>query len=162
MYVSTQKTRFADPASTAMGTIACLVLAAVAFTVSPVAHGEEAATSVSVTISNIQTPEGVIRVGLFDEASYDGGNGINGVNIDVDGSEVTASIEGVAPGSYGIKLFHDVNDDGEMGTNPFGMPTEPFAFSNNARGRFGPAKWDAAKFEVTADGAEQIISLGSE
>jgi uncharacterized protein (DUF2141 family) len=39
------------------------------------------------------------------------------------------------------------------------MPTEPFAFSNNAKGRFGPAKWDDARFEVTEDGAVQIITL---
>ena len=46
-----------------------------------------------------------------------------------------------------------------MGANPFGMPIEPFAFSNNAPAQFGPAKWDAAKFDVAAPAATQTISL---
>ena len=65
----------------------------------------------------------------------------------------------LTPGEYGIKLYHDVNGDGEMNTNPFGMPIEPFAFSNNAKGRFGPARWDAARFEVTEEGASQTIAI---
>lgn len=56
-------------------------------------------------------------------------------------------------------MFHDIDGDGKMGMNPFGMPIEPFAFSNNAPAQFGPAKWDAAKFEVSATGATQTIKL---
>ena len=69
----------------------------------------------------------------------------------VEGDTVTANFT-LEPGEYGIKLYQDVNDDGEMNTNPFGMPTEPFGFSNNAPVRFGPPGWSAAMFEVTADG----------
>jgi len=56
----------------------------------------------------------------------------------------------VPPGQYAVRLFHDVNGNGQFDTNPFGIPTEPFAFSNNARGRFGPATWEEAVFTVTA------------
>jgi len=52
-----------------------------------------------------------------------------------------------------------VDGNGQMNSNAFGIPSEPYAFSNNAQGTMGPAKWDAAKFIVTADGAVQIISL---
>ena len=38
----------------------------------------------------------------------------------------------------------------------FGMPTEPFAFSNNAVGNMGPAKWDRARFEVSGATAQAI------
>ena len=62
-------------------------------------------------------------------------------------------------GEYAVKLYHDVNGDGEMNTNPFGMPVEPFAFSNDAKGRFGPAKWDAAKFTVGADAVTHTITM---
>ena len=62
-------------------------------------------------------------------------------------------------GTYAIRMFHDVNGDGEMNTNVFGIPTEPYAFSNNAAGTMGPAPWSKAKFEVTADGAVQNITF---
>lgn len=126
-----------------------------AFMVAPVAT----AGTLTVTLEDIKTTQGTISLGVFDEAGYESGEPVNGANITVDKATETVTIEGLEPGFYGIKLYHDVDGNGEMNANPFGMPTEPFAFSNNAKGRFGPAKWDAAKFEVTADGAVQVISI---
>jgi uncharacterized protein (DUF2141 family) len=39
------------------------------------------------------------------------------------------------------------------------MPIEPYAFSNSAAAQFGPAKWDAAKFEVAAPATAHTIKL---
>jgi uncharacterized protein (DUF2141 family) len=36
--------------------------------------------------------------------------------------------------------------DGELDSNFLGIPTEDYGFSNNARGTFGPADYDDAKF----------------
>ena len=117
------------------------------------------ASDLTVTVEGIEKAQGTIMLGLFDEATYEDSGSIQGANLKVDGARVTVTFEGLAPGEYAVKLFHDVNDDGEMNTNPFGMPTEPFAFSNDARGRFGPAKWDAAKFTVSADGTTHTITM---
>ena len=68
-------------------------------------------------------------------------------------------IEGLAPGRYGIMAFHDKNSDGKLNTLPIGLPTEPYGFSNNARGRFGPPNWQAASFEVRATMVSQSIRL---
>ena len=68
-------------------------------------------------------------------------------------------LEGLPAGRYAIKSFHDVNGNGKMDANPFGMPTEPFAFSNGARGHMGPASWADAAFDVGADGAVQTLTL---
>ena len=131
---------------------AALIAAAL---IAPVAS----AGTLTVTLEDIKKTKGTVQMGIFDESGYETGEAVNGANVTIDEATETVTIEGLAPGFYGIKMFHDVNDDGEMNTNPFGMPTEPYAFSNNAKGRFGPAKWDAAKFEVTADGAVQTISI---
>ncbi|MFN7707663.1 MAG: DUF2141 domain-containing protein [Sphingobacteriia bacterium] len=37
-------------------------------------------------------------------------------------------------GSYALAAFQDLNGNGELDTNLFGVPTEPYGFSNNARG----------------------------
>ena len=60
------------------------------------------------------------------------------------------------PGIYGARVLHDLNGNGEMGSNFVGMPKEPWAFSNNATGRLGPAKWQDAKFEISGDTAVEI------
>ena len=60
------------------------------------------------------------------------------------------------PGIYGARVLHDLNGNGEMDSNFVGMPKEPWAFSNNAIGRLGPAKWQDAKFEISGDTAVEI------
>ncbi|MGB3625921.1 MAG: DUF2141 domain-containing protein [Henriciella sp.] len=117
------------------------------------------AAPLTVTLTNIEAQTGEIRLGVFDAEGYETGTAASGANVAANAETVSVTIEGLAPGQYGIKLYHDVNGDGEMNTNPFGMPIEPFAFSNNAKGRFGPAKWDAARFDVTEDGAAQTIAI---
>jgi uncharacterized protein (DUF2141 family) len=60
------------------------------------------------------------------------------------------------PGIYGARVLHDLNGNGEMDSNFVGMPKEPWAFSNNATGRLGPAKWQDAKFEISGNTAVEI------
>ena len=117
------------------------------------------ASDLTINIEGIQDAGGTINLGLFDEETYKGDGAVNGANLTVEGDAVTVTFEGLEPGEYAVRLYHDVNDDGEMNTTPFGMPTEPYAFSNDARGRFGPAKWKAAKFTLTADGGVHTITM---
>ncbi len=117
--------------------------------------------SLTISLTGIDTPAGTIRIGLFaGQEDYEGGPGLTGALVPVEGETASVTLEGLAPGAYGIKLFHDVNDNGEMDTNPFGMPVEPYAFSNNAPARFGPATWDAASFEIAIGENTQDIEIG--
>jgi uncharacterized protein (DUF2141 family) len=101
---------------------------------------------------------GAVMVALYDEATYGGGQPVRAARIDVAAGEHGVTFEGLPAGEYGVKAFHDLNGNGRMDTNPFGMPVEPYAFSNNAVGNMGPASWDRAKFSV--DGAtSQTISI---
>lgn len=131
-----------------------LLLAATVLT-APVALASE----LTVNVDGIADAKGTIMLGLFDEATYNGDGAVNGANLKVEGDRVSVTFDNLTPGEYAVRLYHDLNDDGEMNTNPFGMPTEPFAFSNDARGRFGPAKWEAAKFSVSADGTTHTITM---
>ncbi|MEM8616876.1 MAG: DUF2141 domain-containing protein [Pseudomonadota bacterium] len=118
-----------------------------------------AAGTLTITLEDIKKTKGEVQIGIYDAATYEGGNAVAGTVVAITKASETVTIEGLAPGEYGIKMFHDVNGDGQMNTNPFGMPTEPYAFSNNAKGRFGPAKWEKARFTLTADGATQTIKI---
>lgn len=99
---------------------------------------------------------GAIMVALYDsEAAYEGGAPARVARVDVAAGQHEAVFD-LPAGAYGMKAFHDVNGNGKMDVNPFGMPTEPFAFSNNAVGNMGPAKWDRARFEVSGATAQTI------
>ena len=99
---------------------------------------------------------GTIMVALYDAATYNGGRPVRVARIDVAAGQTAATFEGLPAGDYGVKAFHDLNANGRMDTNPFGMPVEPFAFSNNAVGNMGPASWDRAKFAVSGATAQTI------
>ena len=127
-----------------------LVMAGASFSAAAVAQNP--AGNLTVNFTGIEEEQGAVMGVLFDsEAAYDGKRApVRPIMVAANKAEVAATFEGLAPGTYAIKLFHDVDGDGKMGTNPYGMPTEPFAFSNNAQGNMGPAKWADAKFEVKA------------
>ena len=100
---------------------------------------------------------GAVMVALCaEEAAYESGAPIRAARVGVAPGARAAVFENLPAGAYGMKAFHDVNGNGKMDVNPFGMPTEPFAFSNNAVGNMGPAKWDRARFDVSGATAQTI------
>lgn len=137
---------------------ACLVTAMGVVNAHPVAAQEVG--ELEVTFSGIRTPTGALFVALYDnEAAFSGGKPVGGYQLAVGGDSVATSIRGLKPGRYAIKVFHDVDGDGRMNTNAFGIPTEPYAASNNAPATMGPPAWADAVFEVGADGAAQTIAI---
>ena len=114
----------------------------------------------TLTFSGLE-PRGHVMGAVFaSEAAYNGqGAPARAFRIAAGSAEVSEQIAGLAPGRYAIKAFHDLDDDGAMDANPFGLPTEPYAISNNARGAMGPARWADAAFEVDADGTVHTITL---
>ena len=59
---------------------------------------------------------------------------------------VAQLVENLEFGKYGVKIFHDENENGKIDTRMFGIPVERYGFSNNARGKFGPPKYEEVKF----------------
>jgi len=114
-------------------------------------------SSVSLTFET-GAPTGAVMVALYDsEAAYSGGGrAVGQMRLDVAAGQRTATFERLPTGDYAARAFHDVDGDGEMNVNPFGIPTEPYAFSNNAVGNMGPASWDRARFTVSGAVAQTI------
>ena len=65
----------------------------------------------------------------------------------------------VKAGRYAAAIWHDVNDDQKLDTNWVGMPTEPVGASNNAKGKFGPPKFQDAAFVYKPPLLKQNIRL---
>ena len=134
-------------------------LAMAGATISSVAIAQDAASTLTLNFTGIATTEGKVMGVIFDSEDAFNGKGapVRMIMITADKAQVAAQFDGLKPGRYAIKSFHDLDGDHKMGTNPFGMPTEPFAFSNNAVGNMGPAKWADAAFEIKAgDNAHSI------
>ena len=58
-------------------------------------------------------------------------------------------------GQYAVAVYQDLNQNKHLDTNVFGIPSEPYGFSNNAR-----PKWRAPTFEETRFDFYKNQSLG--
>ena len=47
-----------------------------------------------------------------------------------------------------VSVLHDLNGNGRLDQNAVGMPTEPYGFSNDAVGHFGPPKFEGARLRL--------------
>jgi uncharacterized protein (DUF2141 family) len=65
----------------------------------------------------------------------------------------------VAPGEYAVAVYHDLNGNGRLDRNMFGVPTEPYGFSRDAVGNFGPAKFADSAFRIDAEPVTLKIQL---
>jgi uncharacterized protein (DUF2141 family) len=137
----------------ALGPIPAIVLGIALVLPQPAAA--DPAAKLTLTVTGIKEAKGALMVGVYDQAGYDTDKQVTGAMVPVTAFTASTTFD-LPPGRYGIKLFHDVDGDGKMSTNPFGMPLEPFGFSNNAPAQFGPATWDAAAFDVTGPAAHAI------
>jgi uncharacterized protein (DUF2141 family) len=138
------------------------IIAAIALNIPAVTavYAAGAPAKLEVAFTGIEVQKGAVMFGVYDsEDAYNKGVSMNGARVVADKADVAAMIEGLPAGRYAIKAFHDIDGDGKMGSNPFGMPTEPFAFSNNAKGAMGPASWADAAFDVKAGTTKISISI---
>ena len=117
-----------------------------------------AAETLTVVITNVPASEGTIMMQVMaGEAEFKGDMApIASVMQRAAAGEMSFTTTNLPPGDYALRVMHDVNNNGELDTNFVSMPTEPWAFSNNATGNFGPAKWADAKFTVAGETTQEI------
>ncbi len=65
----------------------------------------------------------------------------------------------VPAGRYAVSTIHDLDGDGTLAKNRFGMPLEAVGISNGALGFFGPKPFEQALVEIGPDGAVLTIEL---
>jgi uncharacterized protein (DUF2141 family) len=108
------------------------------------------ALELTVELSGARSRDGTVSVALYGSAEGWMKQALAAQRVEA-GERVTVVFRGLAPGAYAVAAFHDANGNGKLDTNVVGIPTEAFGFSRDARGSFGPPKFDAAAFELASD-----------
>jgi len=101
-----------------------------------------------INIEGIKNVVGLMNVALYNsESSFNDPNkAFREYFIDVSSKSMTIKLDSIPPGEYAFGLFHDENKNYNLDQNFIGVPTEGFAFSNNAFGSFAPPKYNQARF----------------
>ena len=114
------------------------------------------ATELTLKVNNISKAEGHLMVALFDSKDgYDNDKTMSSYKRKVANKNEVFIFKDLPDGEYAIKIYHDENDNGKLDTNMFGIPKEGYGFSNNG-GRFGPADYEDAKFDIKGETTIEI------
>jgi uncharacterized protein (DUF2141 family) len=119
-------------------------------------------STATLTVNTIEdsTRKGVVRIALWHgEEGFPKGKPFRVAAADMTNGKATAAFNDLEPGDYAVSAFYDKNNDGKLDTNMVGKPTEPYGFSNDARGTFGPPKYQEARFTVTSAGQTVTVHL---
>ncbi len=108
----------------------------------------QAQNSVEVSFSDFKNNNGHLRVGLYNDADSFLGKAYKSAKSEISNKEAKVKFTDLPDGVYAISCYHDEDDNGELNMRLGMFPKEPYGTSNNARGFFGPPKWEDAKFEL--------------
>ena len=111
--------------------------------------GQPAGHRLTIRIGNIKHFQGEIHVGVF-TTGHDFPKPKNAVyRLKKVISGKLASVTFTLPGGrYAVAVYQDINSNADHDKNFFGMPKEPFCFSNNVKPRFSAPVFDRCAFTL--------------
>ncbi len=107
----------------------------------------------SIHISGISKIKGSLFIAIF-RATDDFpvfGKQYKGIVKEVDGKSQNYTFDNLPEGEYALAIYQDVNRNKILDKNLFGIPTEIYGFSNNARRNFSAPSFQEAKFKLNKD-----------
>ena len=117
------------------------------------------AATLTVKVENVGKKGGVLRLSLYDEASWsnDESEPIASANLPAVPPQTTVTFKDLAPGVYGVKTYQDANRNGEFDQNWLGWPLERYGFSRDARPFLSAPGF--VRTEVTLSDGENAIVI---
>ena len=112
----------------------------------------------TVQISNIKNNNGLVQLGLYNDASKfpKVGETYKMVRVRTKGNQSFYTFKNLPLGKYALAIYHDENANKICDTNFFGIPKEAYAFSNGIRPRFSAPSFQSCSFMVNSDKSIKI------
>lgn len=122
---------------------------------------EPATQTVTVVVTALASPQSVVRLNFYHDPATFLKHGQQAFRLEVkpEGkTELSVPVE-LAPGEWAVALTQDTNNNDKLDKNMLGIPTEPFAFSNNVRPRLSAPSFKECEFIV--DGPGKVVTISS-
>lgn len=117
------------------------------------------AASLTVDVKGEVGDKGSVLVALYKVDDKWMGKASDARKVPAKKDGISVTFNDLTEGEYAISMFVDENNNGKLDANALGMPIEPYAFSNDAMGNFGPPSFAQAKFIVGKDNVIHVINL---
>jgi uncharacterized protein (DUF2141 family) len=115
----------------------------------------------TVIVSGIQEGKGVINVALYDSPDTFTDKPLKTAKsvLKRGQQEAEVTFTDVKAGEYAVAVYHDLNQNDELDTNFFGIPQEPYGFSNNYRPTVSKPSFSKAAFRINAEKQTERIRI---
>jgi uncharacterized protein (DUF2141 family) len=135
--------------------VLAILIALISFAFNPEEKGV-----LKITLSNIKKT-GKIHVGLYSEGGDfpSDKSRVKTLTGEVSNGKCELQFDEIPYSSYAVAIYQDVNGNGKLDKGMFGIPEEPFAFSNNFRPRFGGPSFESCKFDFKEDNQTLTIEM---
>ncbi len=113
----------------------------------------QSTVTLKVVVDSIQIFRGSLLVAVYNNRDeYKVSQAYQKEKMPVTGNKGLITFILPAYDNYAVALFQDINENDSLDTRgSMGIPTEPFGFSNNRRGAFGPPGFSAISFRAASD-----------
>lgn len=112
------------------------------------AHAGDLVVDLVVVVENIESDKGNVRAAIFNNSKGFTKNPLMGQSISAKVGSVSFIFKNIPMGQYAVSAFHDMNANQKLDTNFVGKPVEPYGFSGDARGMFGPPSFEDASIQI--------------
>lgn len=114
--------------------------------------------SIDITVRGIKSARGVIRLAIcppnagFPDCK---GREVRSASLAIEKGQAHVRFGDLAPGTYGVSVFHDANANGKLDTF-LGIPKEGYGFSRNPPFRPRAPRFDEVEIRISGDTSETI------
>jgi uncharacterized protein (DUF2141 family) len=133
-------------------------IAVAALTIGPLAeqaHAQAPSVCATVEVQNLRVGQGPLMVAAYADAASFRKTAVSQLQLAVSAETMTIQVCGLSGDAVALTLFQDLNGNGKLDANPFGMPIEPWGASGKAA-PMGPT-WASA--QVPLDAQTIVVKL---
>ena len=107
---------------------------------------------ITVVVEDVRVGSGPVQVCLVADSAQFLRRCFRAAGVPATAPRLLRTFTGLPAGTYALTLYQDLNANGRLDRNGlFGLPSEPYGFSNNPRVWFGPPSFAKCAFVLSGD-----------
>jgi len=133
------------------------VFSAAAIVAAPArAQGATPAGCVQLEVQNVRAEQGMLMVAAYGDAGSFNKAPLVATQLRAGAATMSFALCGVSGSSLALTLYQDLNGNGKLDANAFGVPSEPWGASGKQAAMTAPS-WDSSA--VALDGSTVVVKL---
>jgi uncharacterized protein (DUF2141 family) len=116
----------------------------------------DAACSKTIELSNVRPNQGTVFIAVYGSAETYNKGALLSIMLKAGARDkVSIPLCMLDATEVAVSVFQDINSNGKLDSNPFGIPSEPYGASGKPS-NFGAPTWDATKVSLSGTDAQRI------